>query len=193
MAGRRAPFLDRERDARPDKIVRLWFQDEARFGQQGTLTRVWARTGSRPAAVRQTQYDWLWVSAFVCPETGEALGAVHPDLNAGRVGQLLDAFSRHLPADEHAVLVWDNAGFHTAGMIAVPPNVTLLPLPPYSPELNPAENLWHYLRSHHWSNRSYADYAALLDAACRAWDAVSSNAESIKTICATPVITKRAN
>lgn len=165
----------------------LWFNDEARFGQQGTLTRVWARTGSRPTAVRQNQYESLWVSAFVCPADGRALGAMHPDLNAGRVNELLAAFAAELADDEHAVLAWDNAGFHTAKRIKVPPNVTLLPLPPYAPELNPVENLWHHLRSHHWSNRVYADYDALLAAANQAWDAVEADADLIKRVCATPV------
>lgn len=154
---------------------------------------MWARTGSRPTAVRQTQYDWLWVSAFICPETGQALGAMHPDLDAGRINQLLADFSAELPADEHAVLVWDQAGFHTAGRIKMPQNVTLLPLPPYSPELNPTENLWHYLRSHYWSNRFYDDYDALMEAACRAWDAVTRDTKTIQTVCATPILSMRAN
>lgn len=156
------------------------------------MTRKWARTGSRPTALRQTQYDWLWVSAFVCPETGRALGAMHPDLNAKRVNQLLAAFGAELPADEHAVLVWDNAGFHTAGEIKVPPNVTLLPLPPYSPELNPTENLWHYLRSHHWSNRFYDDYDALMTAACDAWERACLDPDLIRSVCATPLLQERA-
>lgn len=154
---------------------------------------MWAKTGSRPTAVRQTQYDWLWVSAFVCPETGRALGAMHPDLDAGRINQLLTDFAAELPEDEHAVLVWDNAGFHTAGTIKVPRNVTLLPLPPASPELNPAENLWHYLKSHHWSNRCYEDYDALMTAACEAWNIVSLDAELIRSVCATPILEKRAD
>lgn len=117
---------------------------------------------------------------------------MHPDLNADRVNQLLKAFAAELPDNEYAVLVWDNAGFHTAGKIKVPSNVTLLPLPPYSPELNPVENLWHYLRSHHWSNRFYDDYAALMDAACDAWQSVCLDPERIRTVCATPIHPQRA-
>jgi transposase len=71
----------------------------------------------------------------------------------------LEQFSRELPANVHAVMILDQAGFHTAKALQVPTNVTLIMLPPYSPELNPTENLWHYLRSHYWSNRSYDDYA----------------------------------
>ena len=58
----------------PDKQLRVYFQDESRFGQQGTTTAVWARTGSRPTAVCQTEYEYLWVVGAVCPETGHAEG-----------------------------------------------------------------------------------------------------------------------
>ena len=64
-----------------------------------------------------------------------------------------------------AVLVWDGAGNHRSRDLACPPNITLIPLPPYSPELNPVENLRHYLRSHHWSNRKYDTVDDLFDAA----------------------------
>ena len=60
-------------------------------------------------------------------------------------------------------------GFHTSKNLRVPQNVTLLQLPSYSTELNPIENLWHYLKSHFWSNRAYADYDQLEDAAINAW------------------------
>ena len=66
----------------------------------------------------------------------------------------------------------------------MPANVTLITLPPYSPELNPAENLWHYLRSHHWSNRAYADYDAIREAACDAWQITCLAPEIIKSVCA---------
>lgn len=65
----------------PHQKVEIWFQDEARFGQQGTLTRKWARRGSRPPAVKQTQYDWLWVLGAVSPQTGQTVGLLSPELN----------------------------------------------------------------------------------------------------------------
>jgi transposase len=86
------------------------------------------------------------------------------------------------------VLIWDNAGFHTGKEVVVPPNITLLPLPPYAPELNPVENLWHYLRSHHWSLRVYQDYEALKEAAVIAWRAVCLVPEMIRSVCAAPYI-----
>ena len=81
------------------------------------------------------------------------------------------------------VMIWDRAGFHTSGQVDPPENVTLVELPPYSPELNPIENLWHYLRSHHWSNRKYDDYDALREAACDAWQIACLKPKLIKTVC----------
>ena len=64
--------------------------------------------------------------------------------------------------------------------------------PPYSPELNPVENLWHYLKSHYWSNRPYADYDALEEAAMTAWQTAVLNTELVRTVCAAPHL-KRAD
>jgi transposase len=161
----------------------VFFEDEARFGQQGTLTRVWARRGSRPRAVRQTQYDYLWVIGAVCPQSGQAEGLLAPHLNTEVVNIFLQQFSTSLSSNAHAVLVWDGAGYHTSKKLVVPDNISLVRLPPTSPELNPIENLWHYLRSHHWSNRSYIDYDALADAAIDSWQRVALKTNMVQTIC----------
>jgi hypothetical protein len=138
--------------------------------------------------VRQTQYDYLWVIAAACPATGAATGIIMPHLDTDVINAFLGEFSRQLAPDVQAVLIWDGAGFHTARSLEVPANVTLLGLPPYSPELNPIENLWHYLRSHYWSNRSYEDWEALKVAAAAGLVTVGTDAERIKTVCAAPYI-----
>lgn len=178
--------------AHPEKNLRVFFQDESRFGQQGTTTNVWARKGSRPVAVRQTEYEYLWVLGAVCPETGHAEGLLSPRLNTAVVNVFLQQFSQTLAVDEHAVMIWDGAGFHTCKRLRVPENITLVQLPPYSPELNPMENLWHYLKSHYWSNRAYADYAELEEAAMDAWQAAVLKPELMKTVCSAPYA-KRAD
>ena len=83
-------------------------------------------------------------------------------------------------------MFWDLAGFHRSNELRVPPNLTLIPLPPYCPELNPIENLWHYLRSHHWSNRAYEDYDDLCEAACDAWHATCLDPPTIQSVCRSP-------
>ncbi len=172
----------------PEKQVRTYFEDEARFGTQGTITRVWARKGSRPWAVRQNGREWLYVLMAVCAATGAASALIMPELNTAVVNLFLEQFSSELPAGVHAVLIWDGAGFHTGGDLVVPGNVSLIQLPPYSPELNPVENLWHYLRAHHWSNRPYRDYDELQEEAVRSMCAVCEDTETIKTVCNSPYI-----
>jgi transposase len=175
----------------PGEEVQVWHQDEARFGQQGTLTRVWARRGSRPRRRRQNGRESLYVLTATCAASGAAFGLVMPELNTAVVNQFLQEFSRQLAPGVHAVLLWDNAPYHVSGDLVVPANVSLIGLLPYSPELNPVENLWHYLRAHHWSNRVYADYEALLEAATEAWRQVCLDPEKIRSICAAPYLTER--
>jgi transposase len=163
--------------------VEVWFEDEARFGQKGTLTTGWAERGSRPTAPKQGAFGNLHVLTAVCPATGEAEGLVSPALNAEVVQLFLDQLSAATPAGTHRLLVWDGAGYHVAKGLRVPANLTVLTLPPYSPELNPVERLWRYLRDHHWSNRVYPTTTDLESAAVDGWRAVCLNAERIKTVC----------
>jgi transposase len=184
--------IDAIADQHPDKEIRTYHQDEARFGQKGTITRVWAQKGSRPRAVPQTGFTSLYVLAAVCAATGAVSALIMPELNTAVVNLFLEQFSRELPAGVHAVLIWDGAGFHTGAELVVPSNVSLILLPPYSPELNPVENLWHYLRAHHWSNRRYQDYNQLRAEAARSLCAVCKDAETIKSICNAPYLKRGA-
>jgi len=179
-------------DAHPGRRVVPYFEDECRFGQQGTLTRVWAKTGSRPTAVRQAQYGYVYVLAVASPVTGHSEGLIAPVLNAEVVNTFLDQFSASLPAEVHAALIRDGAGYHTAEAIRCPANVTLIQLPPYSPERNPVENLWHHLRSHHWSNRQYKDVEARYDAAEDAWRRCCLDEATIISVCGAPYVTSAA-
>ena len=167
--------------------VRVFFMDEARFGQQGTTTRVWAPTGSRPTAVKQTRYEWVYLYAAVEPSTGASLALQAPSINTGTMNVFLEMLGKELGPDEHAVLIMDQAGWHKARALVVPDNITILYLPPYSPELNPVERLWAYVRSHYLSNRAYDDYQHLLDAGAHAWQQLTP--ELLRTVCACPYLT----
>ena len=145
---------------------------------------MWAKVGTRPRAIHQTQYDYLYVFAAVCPETGAASGLIAPEINTQVMNAFLEQFGRELPAEVHAVMVLDRAGWHVAKALNVPANVTLVHLPPKSPELNPAENLWHYLRSHYWSNRLYKIWDDLKDAAIDGRRRICLLPDKIKTVCA---------
>ena len=119
-------------------------------------------------------------------ETGQPEGLISPRLDTGIVNLFLAQFSATLAPDVQAVLVWDGAGYHRANDLRCPSNITLMNLPPYSPELNPVENLWHYLRSHHWSNRKYATVDDLFEAAETAWRAACLDPAVIQTVCHAP-------
>jgi hypothetical protein len=181
-------WVDRTAELHPDKAVSVWFQDEARFGQQGTTTRVWADRGSRATAVRQVEFEWVYMFGTVCPATGKAHGCVLPYVDTEAMNAYLADFSRNLPSHEHALMVLDRAGWHLAGKLNIPPNVTLLNLPAYSPELNPAEMLWWQVRDKKLSNRSYENITVLEQAVSEAWLWLIENPDSLRSLCFFPWI-----
>ena len=166
--------------------LRTFFMDEARLGQQGTLTRLWAPRGSRPTAVKQTRYEWVYLYAAVEPATGESVALLAPGVNTGTFNVFLEMLAQAANPEEHLVLIMDQAGWHKSRRLKLPDCITALLLPPYSPELNPVENLWHHLRSHHLSNRVYEDYEHLLEAGSTAWRTLTP--EVIRSVCRCPYL-----
>lgn len=83
----------------------MWFQDEARFGQQGTITRIWALCGSRPRVLRQTKYEWLYIIGAVCPQTGESVGLLSATINSDVVSLFLKQFTEEVSHDVHVLLL----------------------------------------------------------------------------------------
>ena len=153
------------------------------MGQQGTLTRCWGLTGSRPTVIQQTEYDWVYIFGAVNPLTGESSALLAPTVNTGYMNHHLRFINEQLEPDAHVILVMDRAGWHLAKALQVPDNISLLFLPPYSPELNPVERLWAYLKSHYLSNRVYKDYEHLFEACMEAWNQVTQ--PRFASICAT--------
>jgi transposase len=185
------PLFARElRAAHSDQPLEWWFQDEARIGQQGTLTNVWSETGSRPQRVRQTEYDWVYVYAAVNAETGASSAMLAPDVNTDYMNAHLQFISAQVTKGSHGILVLDQAGWHVAKRLKVPQNLTLLHLPAYSPELNPVERVWAYPRSHYMSNRLFKDYEQLFNLTAAAWNRLDR--ERLKSICHTAWIERAA-
>ena len=168
--------------------MEVWFQDEARIGQQGTLTAVWARQGSRPTAVKQTEYEWLYLFAAVNPVTGQSAALISPTVNTDYMNAHLQILAHEAGPGVQIVLVLDGAGWHVAKALKIPGNITLLPLPPYSPELNPVERVWAYLRQHYLSNRVYRDYDDLSQQTTLAWNRL--DAPRLQSLCHTSWITR---
>ena len=126
------------------KPVEVWFMDEARVGQQGTLTRIWAKRGTRPRAVRDHRRTSTYLFGAVCPDRGTGAAVVLPHVNIEAMVERrrspenihLAEIGKHVAEGAHAVLVLDRAGWHTSPKLTLPENISLLPLPGYAPELN---------------------------------------------------------
>jgi hypothetical protein len=174
------------REALPEsaqgKPLEVWFADEARVGQQGTLTRIWARKGTRPRAPRDCRYAWAYLFGAVCPERGVGAGLVMPYADTQAMTAHLAEISAAVAPGAQAILVLDGAGWHSSTALVVPENITLLPLPPYSPELNPVENVWQYLRQNWLSLQVWDDYPAIVEACCQAWIHFLAEPELVRSV-----------
>ena len=170
-----------------DTPIEVWFQDEARVGQQGRLAYVWAEKGSRPRAPKDLRHEWAYLFGAVCAERGVGAALALPDANVGAMTLHLAEISRSVAPGAHALLVCDGAGWHQAGgRLRVPDNITLLHLPPYSPELNPVENVWAYLRANKLSNSVFDTYDTIVGRCCAAWTWLTDTPDRIRSIAAAP-------
>jgi transposase len=128
----------------PEAQVELWAVDEHRIGLKPILRRVWAPKGQRPVAPVQHRYEWRYLVGFVHPASGRTLFHLATSVSIPLFEAELAAFARQAGASpkKKLVLVLDRAGWHTSLRLRVPDHVFLHFLPPYSPELQPAEHLW---------------------------------------------------
>ena len=162
--------------------IEVWFQDEARVGQQGTLTRVWSDRGTRPRAPRDTRYQSAYIFGAVCPDRAETAALVMPQVDTAAMNAHLVEISKAVAPGAHAILVLDSAGWHGSKALQVPENITLLPLPPYAPELNPVENIWAYLRANKLAISVFDTYEQIVEACCQAWNFFANDPEAIRSI-----------
>ena len=129
----------------PGVEVDTWFFDEHRVGLKPILKKVWSKIGTRPEAIVSYSYEWLYVYGFVKPKTGENLWYLIPRVNTKWLNVVYKNFAIDAGVSEQKkiLLVEDNAGWHSSKKVEVPAGITIEFLPPYSPELQPAERLWH--------------------------------------------------
>ncbi len=163
--------------------IDVWFQDEARIGQQNTVTRIWAKTGTRPRVVRQRQFLSTYIFGAVCPGTGDSSAIIMPESNTEAMLTHLQCISNAIETGRHAVVVMDRATWHTTDKLKKFSNLTLVFLPPTSPELNPIEQVWQYLRDTSLANRCFKTYEDILEAGCDAWNNFANNHEIVKSLC----------
>ena len=162
--------------------IEVWFQDEARVGQKNKITRRWARRGTRPRAPRDQRTKSAYIFGAICPArgrrptrgTGAAL--VPPRCNTQAMQWHVEEISAweatlaQVASGAHAVVMLDRAGWHTSKKLDIPDNITLLPLPPRSPELNPVENIWQFMRDNWLSNRVFQSQQDIVEHCCDAWN-----------------------
>jgi len=121
----------------------LWCEDEARFGLQPILRRVYARKGERPTAEVSIKYEWFWLYAAVHPASGRVFWLILPRLDTKCVEIFLEEFAKEFAGEgKRIVLVWDGAPAHRAKQLKVPDTIILIQTPAYTPELNPSERVW---------------------------------------------------
>lgn len=105
-----------------------------------------------------------------------------PYCNSEAMAMHLAEISGQIAPGAHAVLMLDQAGWHMSGTLAVPANITLLPLPPKCPELNPVENVWQFMRNNWLSNRIFSSYDNVVDHCCFAWNRLVDQPWRIMTL-----------
>ena len=166
----------------PGVAIELWWQDEARVGQKNKITRRWAKRGSRPSAPKDQRTKWAYIFGAICPAKGKGAGLVMPYADTHAMNEHLKLISTEVDPGAHAVVLLDQAGWHTTPKLNVPGNITLMKLLPRAPELNPVENIWQFIRDNWLSNRVFKTYDDILAHCCEAWNKLTEHPGHIRTI-----------
>ena len=163
------------------------FQDEARFGRINDVRRCWAPYPYRPMCQAMLTHEYTYAYAAVDVLTGEADSLILPHVNTDCMQIFLNEVASRHP-DRRIVMVLDGAGWHRGQALTVPPNMRLLPLPPYAPELNPVEHLWDELREKFFHNLAFDSLDALEDRLEYALRTIETNPDQVKSIVSWPWI-----
>lgn len=132
--------------------------------------------------VRQNRFGSAYIFGAVNPVTGQHIGLVFSCCDTEVMNCHLAMIGEQIRPGAHAVLILDQAGWHRSGDLKVPANVTLFHLPPYSPELNPVERLWLWLKDRHLSHRLFDTVGEVIAAGAAAWR--SLDVDQVKSVCA---------
>ena len=142
----------------------------------------------RPPGPADRRFASLYLFAACRPGTDQAFALALPEATTKTMNLFLDGFARQLEPGIHAALILDRAGWHGGRSLAVPENITLLLLPPYSPELNPVERVWLYLKERFLSLRLLNDYKAIVAAASKAWNALAGEIGRLASLTGYPYL-----
>jgi len=132
----------------------IMFFDEGRFGLQPILGRCWALKGVRKKSKIKPGYKFCYMYSGVSPLTGESFSLLLPWVNTDVMNVYLNELSKEY-SDKKVLIFMDQAGWHKSKGLKVPKNIQIDFLPPYSPELNPVEKLWQWVRRKACRNRLF--------------------------------------
>lgn len=167
-------------DERP---IKLFFEDEGRFGRSNNLSRCWSKKGTRARVCKQIVRQYTYAYASICPETGEN----HSLVISGSDTEIMNYYLADLSKEfrhYRIILCADNAGWHKSSSLIIPENIVFLYLPPYSPELNPVEHLWDYIREQKgFNNRIMNSMSEIIDTLADALKQIKNEKEIIKSMC----------
>ena len=161
--------------------VEVWFQDEARVGQQGSISRTWYLKGKRPRLVKQQQFLSAYIYGAVCPAKNKSSAIFASEVSTEIMQIHLDYLSKEV--EGHAVVIMDRAGWHCAKDLKIPQNMTIVYLPPYSPELNGAENCWQVMKSKSLKNRIFKTTTEIIDTCIEVWNNFVETEGQIRKTC----------
>ena len=148
-------MLETRKKCEPNSRVRLMFQDEAGFGRINKPKRCWCSRKERPSVPCHHIREYRYAYGAVEPITGDNFFLVMPYCNTTCMNLFLSELSKEYPQDQ-ILLVCDGAGWHKSKTLVVPENITLLGIPPYTPEMNPIEQIWKQLRSMGFRNEVFS-------------------------------------
>lgn len=158
----------------------MWFFDESRFGTHSKVGHGWFKTGIRTPIKVKLGYKNFYLYSAASPKTGKEFTLLLPNVNIQCMNIFLSEFAK-TNKDQKIVIIMDGAGWHQSNKLIIPDNIRIIILPPYSPELNPIEKLWQYIKERTIKNKIYKTLPQLERVVCKF---VSSlNPEIIKSIC----------
>lgn len=163
--------------------MKLFFEDEGRFGRSNTISHCWSPIGERPKVKKQIVRQYTYVYASVCPETGETFSLILPWSNT----ELYNVYLSELSAEYiryRIILCTDNAGWHISQSLEIPENIVFLYLPPYSPQLNPVEHIWDYAReAKGFNNRIFNSIDEVTESLANVFNEIYHENDIIKSLC----------
>jgi len=161
--------------------ARVMFQDEARFGRMSDPRPCWAPPGVRPTVPLALVREYTYAYAAVSPNDGRLHTRIAARMNTATMSAFLSQVARAHP-DEFIIMVLDGAPSHRGNELVTPENMCLIRLPPYSPELNPAELLWDELREKYFANRLFDSMLAVQKQLSHGLTCMRRNPKALKSL-----------